>query len=335
MPVEEATHPTSSAADTENKRSAFVQNYRRHIAQTGGLSGSLIYNNMSKFEQVWPELKPAYDAIKIEVDKAGCTGCALNKKTSSLLEIVLKRPATDLSPIDSVLVATPHSAYARKLLKGELVDPETIAAPANPHASTKGPPSPRVKPSAAFPAPAVPPSQLWSRLDQVIEVFPEKEADLRAAYVGVVSKEKKAIPEALRILKELSEIASDGRDISKVKDMLTGATRTPMPRLAPPPGVINASKSNRVRKACLNCTRKHLAQAIVLLGESLQGYPQHRWLAVGHLAEASEECLELYPGLAAQIREERLKAMDDNAYIPDLMDFFDEIDSLEGSSKLA
>lgn len=73
------------------------------------------------------------------------------------------------------------------------------------------------------------------------------------------------------------------------------------------------------RPPCIECVRKHIAQAIILLGESEMGYPEHLWLAVGHLAEASEECLGLYPLVAAEIREHRLKAMEGE--IPDLMKY--------------
>ena len=63
------------------------------------------------------------------------------------------------------------------------------------------------------------------------------------------------------------------------------------------------------RKSCFDCVRKHLAQASVLLDEAHLGYPHHRWLAVGHLAEAEAECLEEHPEFARKIRECRLTVM--------------------------
>jgi hypothetical protein len=68
------------------------------------------------------------------------------------------------------------------------------------------------------------------------------------------------------------------------------------------------------RDSCLDCVRKHLAQAACLMDEALQGYPQHRWLAVGHLAEASSECLDAHPALAQKLREHRLAYMRDPSY---------------------
>lgn len=60
-----------------------------------------------------------------------------------------------------------------------------------------------------------------------------------------------------------------------------------------------------MRPACLFCARKHLAQAAVLLGEAANGYPEHVWLAIGHMAEASDELIASYPDLAREIRAAR------------------------------
>lgn len=71
-----------------------------------------------------------------------------------------------------------------------------------------------------------------------------------------------------------------------------------------------------IRPSCLLCALKHCGQAAVLFAEARLGYPLHRHLAVGHLAEAESESLQ-WPGIAMSIREERIKA-DDN-YDPDIM----------------
>lgn len=70
------------------------------------------------------------------------------------------------------------------------------------------------------------------------------------------------------------------------------------------------------RLPCFDCARKHLMQAYVLLEEAHQGYPVHRWLAVGHLAEASAECLSASASLAERIRQVRLVI--EVADLPDL-----------------
>jgi len=61
-----------------------------------------------------------------------------------------------------------------------------------------------------------------------------------------------------------------------------------------------------VRPSCLDCARKHVAQAEILLHEFRTGdYPLHLWLAVGHLAEAEAELMERWPEHAYYIRQHR------------------------------
>ena len=60
-----------------------------------------------------------------------------------------------------------------------------------------------------------------------------------------------------------------------------------------------------MRKACSDCTIKHLVQAMILMDEALLGYPLHRYLAIGHLAEAESEYLGVDISIAQQIREYR------------------------------
>lgn len=72
-----------------------------------------------------------------------------------------------------------------------------------------------------------------------------------------------------------------------------------------------------MRTSCLYCVRKHLSQAWVLRGECAQGYPQHRVLVIGHLAEAADEAAQRFPDLAKAIRKERLAYEKDKDYCPD------------------
>ena len=73
-----------------------------------------------------------------------------------------------------------------------------------------------------------------------------------------------------------------------------------------------------MRPTCLDCCRKHLCQASILLEEYATGdYDVHFWYAIGHMAEAESESMKEYPELAAVIREERIKMIDDAAYFTD------------------
>jgi len=61
-----------------------------------------------------------------------------------------------------------------------------------------------------------------------------------------------------------------------------------------------------MRPSCIHCVLKHLGQAAVLMDEANLGYPSHRWLACGHLAEAEAEALDKFSELAIQIRVARI-----------------------------
>ena len=51
------------------------------------------------------------------------------------------------------------------------------------------------------------------------------------------------------------------------------------------------------RLPCMDCVEKHVAQAHILACESLMGYPEHRVLMCGHLAEAIDEAPKEFPEL--------------------------------------
>lgn len=86
-----------------------------------------------------------------------------------------------------------------------------------------------------------------------------------------------------------------------------------------------------MRKHCACCTRKHLAQAFVLVMEYEQGYSSHGWLAVGHMAEAEAETFEKWPDITQEIRAARLQLQDHlNFGEPFTFDFCDMIDRMSG-----
>lgn len=86
-----------------------------------------------------------------------------------------------------------------------------------------------------------------------------------------------------------------------------------------------------MRESCLDCTRKHIAEAIILLTESKLGHPEHKWLAIGHLAEAEAESVQKFPEFANKIRVHRLAIIDDDyrGNLISLISDATEIDSKE------
>lgn len=86
------------------------------------------------------------------------------------------------------------------------------------------------------------------------------------------------------------------------------------------------------RPSCLDCCRKHLGKAISQLGEAELGYPHHFWLAMANLSEMEEESLAEYPDFAAMVREVRIEMTENREYKPSLMEMFDMIDELGGTT---
>jgi hypothetical protein len=134
-----------------------------------------------------------------------------------------------------------------------------------------------------------------------------------------------------------------------------------------------------IRTGCVNCAMKHVAQALILMKEVPQGYPDHvevarwhlkeaarvtgfeeagkvvldpvrprdgiealidlfskktgkdarRWLAIGHMAEAADEILEIDAAAAMAIRTERLRMMESATHQPPFVFLLGIIDSIQ------
>lgn len=72
------------------------------------------------------------------------------------------------------------------------------------------------------------------------------------------------------------------------------------------------------QETCLDCYRKHVATAMVFEDEAAigNGYPLHKWLAVGELHAAEKEIHKDYPILAQMTREHRVAYQVDNTPVP-------------------
>ena len=71
------------------------------------------------------------------------------------------------------------------------------------------------------------------------------------------------------------------------------------------------------RATCLDCVRKHLGQAYVLLSEyadDTEAFEEYFYYAMGHLAEACDECKNAYPFVGQVLRAHRRKMMEDDDY---------------------
>ena len=84
-----------------------------------------------------------------------------------------------------------------------------------------------------------------------------------------------------------------------------------------------------MRESCFDCARKHIGQALVLLIEAKLGYPEYKWLAIGHLAEAEAETVKDFFEVAVKIRGLRHEIMDNEKYNVDLLALIREITELQ------
>lgn len=76
------------------------------------------------------------------------------------------------------------------------------------------------------------------------------------------------------------------------------------------------------RDPCVLCCCKHLAQAHVLIKETHKEYPHHKWIAMGHMAEAEDEVMNAHPHMALAIRSARLSYQNEDVE-PDCIELLD------------
>jgi len=69
------------------------------------------------------------------------------------------------------------------------------------------------------------------------------------------------------------------------------------------------------------------------MDEAMLGYPHHKWLAVGHLAEAESELVNKFPELANIIRAERLNYMSNNDYAIDISSLIMLLSAVAGEAE--
>lgn len=87
-----------------------------------------------------------------------------------------------------------------------------------------------------------------------------------------------------------------------------------------------------MRQPCLQCFRKHIGNAAVLIEEYLDGYHNYAHMVVGHLDQAAQEIRKYSPELAHVVRAHRIKWQQDETYnIPfeALDQFVEDLESME------
>ncbi len=81
---------------------------------------------------------------------------------------------------------------------------------------------------------------------------------------------------------------------------------------------------NVVRKFCLDCTIKHISLAYIMHIDVLQGNVDHLLGVIGHLAEASEECMGISIELSGKIYQYMIRIQNNILSIKDVdIPYFD------------
>ena len=161
--------------------------------------------------------------------------------------------------------------------------------------------------------------------------------DLNAKRKELFEKERKRLCEkhpgkAELINRRIDEVMSDGCSGCKSRRLMVDLLNTlgePIPQapqmnrsmnMAVPPNVM-AMQSGSPRPPCEDCFKEHVGKAVVLLTESKLGYPEHRWLAIANLGEASAEILGISEELANEVRGIKIRMVQDPSFMPDLMKY--------------
>lgn len=269
------------------------------------VDGQVIMSKEAEVSLVLPELVPAYQSVKDALNDAKCVGCARNRELAKLQDAI-------------------SAAHRADHASGRVRDVSSLAGALGQtfvDAWVKPPPAPNAPVSLARMSWA--PSKNFQQVSEALQ-------RLQTPVTGTPPGVRAAPPPRSNLVPPVPEPAIVNPTTASTVTMASGPIVTfksgsiqisaPTP---PPDAAINQIAKpdlpGGMRKHCFDCYGKHLMQAQVLMNETLKGYPEHVWLAVGHLAEAEDEILAADVNLADLARGARLAIMRDPLSKPDLM----------------
>ena len=293
------------------RKAQFEANAVARLIETGGFTTKILKDHKNVFRELYPEIMSDFDRIEKEIAAEKCVGCAANKKLRPVWDAILAAEPVKDSPLLKKL-----PILVAKRLRGETISQEEAR-----EAVVYPPVFEKIYPPVKFRKPdlsrfkKISPEDFWNRENHYLTMYPEiaaewAEAKKKIEDASCTKCERNRLERALK--RRIRAIETERG--------IPGPSKPDNPPLA----------AGGPRPDCLDCVRKHVGQAIVELNESLQGYPQHRWLAVAQLAEAADEAVAAYPDLAAKLRARRLLIMEREGDYPNLMDLFDICDETEG-----
>ncbi len=84
-----------------------------------------------------------------------------------------------------------------------------------------------------------------------------------------------------------------------------------------------------MRESCTDCVLKHIAVAHILLHEAKMGYPNHVYLALGHLAQAEVELAAKHLDVARELRIVRKHIEEEENADFNVMEWIERIQALD------
>lgn len=159
-----------------------------------------------------------------------------------------------------------------------------------------------------------------------IKVYPELEDFIKQTYIEINSAECTACTrngKSHRVVQEMLAQDNLSRDLSPLVEIfgfnfIEKIKVTPPIKRPPIPNNQNKQVESQStlsnistgfnsppRPPCVDCCLKHLGKAVAQLEETRNGYPHHRWLAVGNIDEATAEIFGLDESIAKELREIR------------------------------
>ncbi len=289
-----------------------IENRKNLLKQFKGLTPLTILKNVDVWSVLLPDLKEELLKATETINAADCTSCARNRIGMSVLSKVMKSynksSNLDITPIKAIVSDTVWS-----YLNGELTDEDVdtfkgtyrqfVGEQAVPTKEEREERQNQNKANRSVPAESI------ERVNCI-----ECSCKHLAQSTILLKESLQGYPEHVLIAEEhVNEAIKIVEEQGKSTDTLEAIKTSLKP-------IIEATEPGQ--------SIDHISKAIALMDIYLHSeetkHSTLMWKVIGHLSEASDECVVDYPEFANLLREERLKLMADFTYDIPLLALLDQ-----------